>query len=251
MKRFKKTCLPVLLFFWVVSITPVNAAVYIFDDVAALEMPVQLMVLTKGKLFPSGGKLVDIYLDGRHLGRIMSGGDGYGYMKFIPRSAGTHEVRVVCEGSEDTGMILVAKQQMIVLCIEMETGLGRSFWDSKSKAGMAGVLTELSRHYTLIYLSRFIGPINARKVLNKTGCPRGVTLRWRGVETFEVLQQKGLHLYAVIASAKLLADAAEYAENRFTFEESEDGTTVENWQDLAQKLKEMNHIKSQGLKGTK
>lgn len=235
MRYFGKAC--ILLLFWLVSIKPVHSAVYIFDDVAALKEPIQLMVLTKGRLFPAGGKLIDVYLDGDHLGRIMSGGDGYGFIKYIPQNVGMHKVRVVSEGSEDAGMVLVPGQKLKTLCVEVETGLGRSFFGPKSKVGMAAVLMELRQRYTLIYLSRFFGPINARKTLHKAGCPRAVTIRWLGAETFDELRRKGLRLDAVIASAEVLSEAVDYVENRFAFEETEDGTMVENWEALARALK--------------
>lgn len=236
MKWFKTTCLPVLILSWLVATIPAHSAVYVFDDVAALETPIRLMVLTKGRLFPVGGKLVDMYLNDCHLGRIMSGGDGYGFLKYVPRSVGVHQVRAVSEGSEHTGMLLVVGQQRKVLCVEIEAGLSRFVLDAGGKTDMADALNELDRQYTILYLSRFVGTINARHVLHKAGCPRGVTLRWQGTETFQDLKGKGLRINALLASAEIVSQAAGYVDNRFSFEEAEDLTVVQNWQDFVDRL---------------
>jgi len=55
------------------------ADVVISDQVTTLGTPVRLVVLTKGKLFPQGGQLVDIYIDNEKLKQILTGGDGYGF----------------------------------------------------------------------------------------------------------------------------------------------------------------------------
>lgn len=220
-------------------------AVYVFDAVASREQPIQLTFLTKGKLFPSGGKLIDVYLDDLHLGRILSGGDGYGYIKYTPQNTGVKTVRAISEGSENTGLLLVAEPDSKTLCVEVEAALSRTFLTLKSKTDMAAALKDLSRVYTLVYLVRYLGPINARKLLDKSNCPRAVTLRWRGTESLEELKQKGVWLHAVIASAEFLSDNADHFESRFSFEETEDGTYVENWEAFVRKLKDIDHPEAQ------
>lgn len=245
MKHAKISYTLILVSLFLISTTSGYGAVYVFDMVASREKPIQLMVLTKGKLFASGGKLIDVYLDDLHLGRILSGGDGYGYIKYIPRNTGFKTVRAVSGGYENTGLVLVAEPKSKTLCVEVETALSRTFLTLKAKTDMAAALKDLSREYTLVYLSRFVGPINARKLMNKSGCPRAVTLRWRGTESLDELKQKGLWLHAVIASAEFLSDTVDYFECRFAFEETEDGTYVENWEAFVRELKDLNPAETQ------
>jgi hypothetical protein len=70
-----------------------TAEVAVLDRVTTVDTPVRLTVLTKGRFFSDGGRLVDLYLEGEHLKRILTGGDGYGYYKITPRSPGYQTIK--------------------------------------------------------------------------------------------------------------------------------------------------------------
>ncbi|MEJ2286133.1 MAG: hypothetical protein P8X85_21355, partial [Desulfobacterales bacterium] len=66
-----------------VSVCPADVAV--LDGVTTVNTPIRITVMTRSRFFAAGGRLVDLYLDGEHLKRILTGGDGYGYLKITPR----------------------------------------------------------------------------------------------------------------------------------------------------------------------
>ena len=61
-----------------------RSEVVVFDRVTTVKTPIRIKVLTKSRFFAAGGRLADIYLDGNHLKRILTGGDGFGYLKYTP-----------------------------------------------------------------------------------------------------------------------------------------------------------------------
>ena len=103
-----------------------HAGVVFFDTVTTIRSPVYLKVLTKGLLFPEGGRLVDIYSQGRKLGRVLSGGDGYGFMKIIPEAAGlkTYEARM--DAHSESAYLLVLKRTDRVILFDIES-ISRTF----------------------------------------------------------------------------------------------------------------------------
>ena len=53
---------------------------------------------------------------------------------------------------------------------------------------------------------------------------------------FEDLKKRYISLYAIVGSAALISEASGYVDKRFAFEETEDGTYVEDWQEILKRL---------------
>jgi hypothetical protein len=53
---------------------------------------------------------------------------------------------------------------------------------------------------------------------------------------FSALKEKGIHLYAIIGSAGVIADAEEHIEKRYTFEQTQKGQTVKDWEEIIELL---------------
>ena len=53
---------------------------------------------------------------------------------------------------------------------------------------------------------------------------------------FSALKEKGIHLYAIIGSAGVIAEAAEHIEKRYTFEQAQKGQTVKDWEEIIELL---------------
>ncbi|MGD9134610.1 MAG: hypothetical protein PVF78_13230, partial [Desulfobacterales bacterium] len=98
-------------------------AVIVFDRVTTVGTPVYLKVLTKGRIFADGGRMVELYLDDIRFAKNLTGGDGYGYRKYIPRRAGMIKVRATSQGESDSGLLLVMKKSEKAVLIEIESGL--------------------------------------------------------------------------------------------------------------------------------
>ena len=54
---------------------------------------------------------------------------------------------------------------------------------------------------------------------------------------FSALKEKGIHLYAIIGSAGVIAESAEHIEKRYTFEQTQKGKTVKDWEEIIELLK--------------
>ena len=213
-----------------------HAGVVFFDSVTTTHTPVYLKVLTKGILFPKRGRLIDIYSEGQKLGRVLSGGDGYGFMKLTPEDAGlkTYEARM--DGYSDSAHLLVMKKTDRALLFEIEV-LSRTFLSKTASGNTQKALKTLSKKFKLIYLTRFLGPSVAKKIIAAADLPASVVLPWQGPDLFEELKSRQITLTAIIGSADIVSEAAGEVPYRFTFEETEDETFVEDWQDIIKQLR--------------
>lgn len=213
-----------------------HAGVVFFDSVTTSRTPVYLKVLTKGVLFPEGGRLVDIYAEDGRIGRILSGGDGYGFLKIIPENAGlkTYEARM--GGSSGSASLLVMKKTDRAILFEIEV-FNRTFLSKTAGDDTRKGLNTLSKKYKLIYLIRYLGTSTARKIIAKNNFPASVVLPWDGPDLFEDLKSRRVTVTAIIGSADILAEAVDEVPFRFTFEETDDETSVESWQDIIRQLR--------------
>ena len=213
-----------------------HAGVAFFDSVTTARTPVYLKVLTKGLLFPEGGRLVEIYTEEQIFGRVLSGGDGYGFMKITPEHAGLKTFFARMDGDSASAYLLVMKKTDRALLIEIEI-LSRTLFSINAGRDAQKALNTLSKKFKLIYLTRWIGPLAAKKIIGTAKLPDSVVLKWQGPELLEDLKSRLITVTAIIGSADVISETAEDVQYRFTFEETEDETYAEDWQDIIQKLR--------------
>jgi len=84
-----------------------SAEVMVFDAVASADKPVRLKALTKGKIFPEGGKLVKFYIDEKQAGKTLSGGDGYAFISYSFNGPGLKALKATSGDDTDEGVVLV------------------------------------------------------------------------------------------------------------------------------------------------
>ena len=210
--------------------------VVVFDGVTTVQTPTRIQVLTKGRLFAQGGRLVDIYLNDQHLKKIMTGGDGYGYLKHIPEKPGFQKILARSGATSSSGLLLVARRREKVIIIEVEGAFKDAVFSSELRANSQEAVKKLDETYTLIYLSRLLGKGISRGWLEKEGFPESVILRWRGTRTFKSLSKKGINLHAVIGSAAVMSAAKKHIEHRYAFERSKDAKLVKDWDEILKLL---------------
>ncbi len=235
----KKLILPIIFCTTVgLTATPVcRGDVVVIDRVTTVQTPVRITVLTKGRFFSAGGRLVDVSVDDKHLKRILTGGDGYGYLKYTPQSAGYKKIKARSNGDSAEGLLLVMTQKERALVIEVEEGFKTAVFSDEIKQSSLKVVKTLSKTYKIIYLSRLAGKSITGAWLEKQGFPSSVILGWRGQNTLTELKKKGVQLYALIGSTPIVTAAVDEIEKRFTFGKSKDGTTVKDWDEIAELLK--------------
>jgi hypothetical protein len=222
----------------VLILAPVcTADVVVIDRVTTVQTPVRLTVLTKGRFFAAGGRRVDVSVDDKHLKRILTGGDGYGYLKYTPRSTGYKTIKARSGADSAKGLLMVVTKKDRVLVIEVEEGFKTAVFSDEIKQSSLKVVKALSKTYKIIYLSRFAGKSLTGAWLEKQGFPRSVILVWRGPDTLTELKKKGVPLHAVIGSPPIVTAVVDEIEKRFTFGKTKDGTTVKDWDEIAKLLK--------------
>jgi hypothetical protein len=214
-----------------------TADVVVIDRVTTVQTPVRITVLTKGRFFSAGGRLVDVSLDDKHLKRILTGGDGYGYLKYTPRTPGYKKIKARSNADSAEGLLLVMTKKDRALVIEVEEGFKTAIFSDEIKQSSLKIVKTLSKNYKIIYLSRFAGKSITGTWLDKQGFPRSVILGWRGANTLTELKKRGVQLHAIIGSATVVKAAVDEIEKRFTFDKSKDGTTVKDWDEIAELLK--------------
>lgn len=210
--------------------------VVVFDRVTTVQTDIRLIVLTKGLLFAEGGQLVNIFLDDRHLKRILTGGDGYGYLKYTPLEPGLKEIRARSDTGSATGLLLVMDKNEKAIVIDIESAFKDAVFSEEARQNCRRAVNALSNNYKIIYLSRYVGKIVGRSWLNKENFPKSVILRWHGPKIFKALAERGVQLQAVIGSQDVVSAAKDYIENRYTFEETRDGKTVKGWDEILKLL---------------
>ena len=212
--------------------------VIVFDRVTTVATPIHITVLTtKGYWFVRGGQLVDIYLDENLLKRILTGADGYGYLKYTPPSPGLSRIRARSDADSATGLLLVMDRSEKAVIIELEGAFRDAVFSEKIRESGRRAVKTLSREYKIIYLSRYVGQSVGRSWLQKENFPESAILRGSVPDLLAALKDRGVQLHAVIGSAAAISEAAKHIKNRYTFEESGDGKTVKDWDEIVELLK--------------
>jgi hypothetical protein len=230
----KKNSLTLFLALQILFFMPsaIQAAVIVFDRVTTVGTSIYLKVLTKGKFFAAGGKRITIYLEGQQLGKTLTGGDGYGFLKVTPERKGMQEIEVRTEKDKGNGHLLVLGRDEKVIVIEIEGSLKTSLYSESTRAESRKAVKALSRSYKIIYLSRFLGFNISKTWLQNEKLPVTAVLPWHGSDTLEDLKENGINLWVFIGSAALITTSSEYFEKSYTFEETEIGEKLDNWAEV-------------------
>jgi len=211
-----------------------SAEVIGYDAVTAANKAVNLKAVTKGRFFPEGGRLVEFYLEGKHIGTTLSGGDGYALLEYLPLSPGIKHLKVKAGVDTDEGVFLVTGENDKVLLIEMEGILFvptlRDLLQPVKESKEA--LQRLSKKFRIVYLTTIIGVKESKGRLKDNGFPSSVVLKWKGAALLDELQRQGIKPYAVIGSPAVVSECREHIKKRFSFEDTEDGVVVKDWKEL-------------------
>jgi hypothetical protein len=230
----KKYLLPIL--FILIIVPETHGKVIVFDRVTTVQTPINIRVLTRDGFFAAGGRRVDIYLDNNLLKRILTGGDGYGYLKYTPRGPGLKKIIARSNDHSASGLILVMNNNEKAIIIETEGAFKDTLFSDKIRESSQKAVISLSQNYKIIYLSRFLGKGITGSWLEKQNFPKSVILRWRGPKTLENLNKNGVQLHAIIGSADVISAVTEQIEKRFSFEKTKDGKTVKDWDEILKLL---------------
>jgi hypothetical protein len=230
----KKYLLSILFISIIVPVS--HSKVVVFDQVTTVQTPIKIKLLTGNVFFSAGGRMVDIYLDNNLLKKILTGGDGYGYLKYTPREPGLKKITGRSNSDSASGLLLVLNDNEKAIIIETEGAFKDAVFSDEIRESSQKAVTALSENYKIIYLSRFLGKGITGTWLDKQHFPKSVILRWHGPNTLENLKENGVQLHAIIGSAEVISAAKGKIEKRFSFEKTKDGKTVKDWDEILKLL---------------
>ncbi len=210
--------------------------VTVLDRVSTVGAPVSLVVHTSKFFMADGGRLVDVFLEEERLGRVMTGGDGYGYLRLVPRCAGLMKISARSEDSEAEGRLLVMEKNERAVLIDIEAAFMDLHLRARDREACRNALEAIGRRYRLIYVYRFIGSGFSRGRLEEVGFPPSVVLSWKGRVTLESLREREVQVHAVIGSAETVTAAGPQVPHRFSFEKAKGAKTVSEWEEIAKAL---------------
>ena len=222
--------------FVVLPVTPSWGEIIVYDQVTTVSAPVYLKVLTKGRFFADGGRLVEFFLDDNSIGKNLTGGDGYGYRKYTPKRQGIIKVQARSKGESGSGLLLVMKKKEKVIFIEIEGGFKDAFISEIAAGASRRAVERLLKKYRVIYLCRYTGLGMAREWLDEHEFPEAPVLRWQGAKMFTALEEKDIRLYAIIGSAGVVTEAEKHIEKRYSFDQTQKGQTVKDWEEIFELL---------------
>jgi hypothetical protein len=213
-----------------------GADVQVYDRVTTVGTPVTLVVRTTALFMADGGRLVDIFLDDEHLGQILTGGDGFGFLRLTPARAGRLKIAARSPGAEATGRLLVLEATDRAVLVDSEAVLKEIHLRPAGRESCRRAFESLRLRFQLIFVYRFVGADFSRSRLEKEGLSPAVVIPWKGVASLESLRRCEVQIHAVIGSAAMLAAAGAQVPRRISFEKAKGAKTVSGWEELAQAL---------------
>lgn len=224
-----------LLSLFVIFPPVVHADILVSDSISTPGRSVMLKAVIKGRFFPEGGRLVYFSVDGRHIGRTLSGGDGYALLEYKPETPGLKIISVKSGDDVSEGYLLVMRKGVGVVVIEVEEGVMETPLYLRPADEAEEAIEMIMKRYRVIYITSSLGPDIARRILREGDIPPSIVVRWDG-ELFRELSGLGVRVKAVIGSPGLLREAKGLARKRYSFRDTEDGEVVRDWNDLAGRL---------------
>ena len=198
-----------------------------------------LSAQTKGKFFTQGGRLVEFSVNGKSLGKSLSGGDGFAYRQFTPVKTGLFQISVTSGDDEKTGLLLSLKKGDKIIFIDVEGSLFEGLLAQKPKEGSLEVIEGLSKKFPVVFLQTGLLGTNVIKLwLKESGFIDLPVLAWEDGDLFYEIHEKGLEIKAIIGHQPVIESAQEYKPQSFSFEEAGDAVVVKDWEEIGEILLE-------------
>lgn len=214
-----------------------GAGVIFFDDISLKGEPVMLKAVTKGKIFSKGGQMVEFFVDGKSIGKSLSGGDGAAFKEFRAEKSGPHKVSVVSGKDKDSGFLLSLEKGAEIVFIDIEGSMfapmsGKPMKDSQK------VIRAIAKRFPVVYLQAGILDIRTlKKLLKENEFTEAPLLPWREGDVFEEADKKGLKIKFVIGGKTVIESAKEFKPKAFSFNEVEGAEEVKDWEEIGKKLR--------------
>jgi hypothetical protein len=211
--------------------------IIIHDIVAPAGKEVMLKAEVKGKLFRKGGELVEFFINGKSIGKSLSGGDGFAFKQFFPSKTGKYQIKAMVNKEEGRGLLISLRRNSRIIFVDVEGGLLERFSD-KPRQGSQKAIRAIQKRFPVVLLQTGLLNIKSIKTwLKKNEFPELPLIPWGQGAVFTELVEEGFKLRAVIGSSDVIESAREYKPLAFSFEEVEDAVEVKDWEEIRKKLK--------------
>ena len=211
--------------------------VLVYDDVALKGHEVMLRAETRGVLFSKGGEVVEFTVDGRSIGKNLSGTDGFAVKEFIPARTGLYKINVKSGEDKDSGLLLALERKTRIVFIDVGDSLLEGPFEAE-KPGSSKAVTRIHKKFPIVYLIRGLLSVESvRFWLKKNNFPVAPILPWGQGDVFSEIKERDLQIKAIIGGPDVIESAREYKPLAFSFDSMEDAEVVENWKEIEKKLK--------------
>jgi hypothetical protein len=213
------------------------ARVLVYDDVAVKGHEVMLRAETRGMLLSRGGDVVEFIVDGRSIGKNLSGRDGFAVKTFVPARTGLYKINVKSGDDKDSGILLALEKKTRIVFIDVGGSLLEGPFEAE-RQGSSKAVTRIHKRFPIVYLIKgLLGVESVRSWLKKNNFPVAPVLPWGQGEVFREIKERDLQIKAVIGGPDVIESAREYKPLAFSFDSMEDAEVVENWREIEKKLK--------------
>jgi len=219
---------------------PSNALsdIIVHDMIVHQGEEVMLRAETRGKILSRGGEIVEFFVEGRSIGKTLSGGDGFAFKQFTPIKTGLYRITVKSGVGEGNGLLVSLKKWTRIVFIDVEGSLLRKPFSNEPKQGSQKAIKEINRKFSIVFLQTGLLNVKALKSwLKEHKFIELPVIPWRQGALFDDIHAKGFKIKAIIGSEAVIESAKRYKPQAFSFEEVEDAKEVKDWEGIRKKLK--------------
>ena len=211
----------------------------IADDTIGLKgQKLMLRAETRGGLFSKGGELVEFLVDGKSIGKTLSGGDGVAFKSYTPARTGLHQIRVTSDDDEYTGLLLSLERGASIVFVDVQASLLQSLFSRAPKEGSQEAIREIHKRFPVVFLQTgFVGVRVIKAWLKENQFEELPLIPWGQGAIFDEIVEKDLRIKAIIAGPKVIESAKAHQPPAFTFEAVGGAEKVKNWEEITKKLK--------------
>ncbi len=229
-----------LFFSLLALLVPVSGygEIIVHDALAIRGEEILITAETRKGYFAKGGKIVEFSMNGKSIGRALSGGDGVAYKVIKTGRQGSHNISASSGKETGSGDLLVLNKGKEIVFIDVEGSLLAAPFSKKPIEQSRQVIRKIMRRYPVVYLHAGGAGIRAvKKWLRQNKFPAAPVLPWQSGEVFAELNNKGLRIKAVIGSQVVIDSADVYGPAVFGFDGSESAGNHKVWQEIEKKLR--------------
>jgi len=217
---------------------PVVSEVIIYDSVTLPGEEVMLRAETRGGFFSKRGELVEFLVNGKSIGKNLSGTDGFAVKGFVPMKAGLYKIAARSGESRDDGLLLAVNKKTKVVFIDVEGSVLEGPFALQVKPGSAKAVKKIHEKFPIVFLQKGLLGVRAiRSWLKKNEFPEAPVMPWNKGEIFKEIREKKLTIKTVIGGQEVIESAEVHQSHAFSFDSMEDAEVVETWDEIVKKLK--------------